>query len=371
MSVIRSSVPIWAALTVAVSGCSQWTRVSLQDSRLRYTGRVDRSDPAGPRFSNTGSAVAMRVESSALRIHLRDVPYPRKVPGDPGPNRYELLIDGVSAGILTAQRPEWRHTVELGPGAHVVELFKRTEPEVGQAQLLGLELPWGARLLAPPERPDRRIEFIGDSLTTGFGNVGGGPTCPFTAATEDGYRSYAALAGRMLGAEVHVVAWGGRGVVRNYDLDSIDTIPQLYERTLPEDPLSRWDFSGWTPHAVVIEAGTNDFGHPGLDIDSFERGYVELVTTVRRRYPQAFILCAYPGVTDDWPVNVRHGTLSREAMDRVVKKLAGAGVTRVKAFAFERAAADDGFGCLWHPSLPTHEAMARRLRAVVSEALGW
>ncbi len=361
-------MPVTAALALSASGC--WLRVAPDDPRLRYTGRVDKSDPTGPRFSHTATAVAMKVDASAVRLHLREVPFPRPL-GDAGPNQFELLIDGASRGVLTARRPEWRHTVELEPGEHVVELFKRTEAEIGRAQLVGLELPLGARLLPPPERPERRIEIIGDSLSVGFGNTGAGPECPFTANTEDGYRAYPLLAARALRAEVHLVAWSGRGVVRNYDLDSTDTIPQLYERTIPEDPATRWDFSRWTPHAVVIFAGSNDFGQPKLDIEAFEQGYAALVTEVRRRSPDAFILAAYPYVTDDWPKDERHGTRSREAVDRVLAKLAEGGLTRVKAFSFDRPAPEHGLGCLWHPSLKTHEAMAERLRAVLSDALGW
>lgn len=359
---------VWISL--AVAGCSAWSRVAPGDPRLRYTGRVDRSDPAGPRFSNTGTAVAVRVESPALRLHLGDVPFLRK-DGKREPNRYELLIDGASAGLLIAREPEWWHTVELSPGEHVVELFKRTEPEVGRGQLLGIELPWRGRLLEPPRPPARRIEFLGDSLTTGFGNLGSGPNCPFSATTEDGYRTYATLAARSLRAELHVVAWGGRGVVRNIDLGSIDTLPQLYERTLPEDPKSRWDFSRWTPDAVVLEVGTNDFGQPGLDIEAYERGYVALVKQVHERYPRAYVFCIDPYVTDDWPQGERYGTRSREAMDRVVKHLAEVGITRVKTVAFDRPAPEHGLGCLWHPSIPTHQAMAERLRTALSEALGW
>ncbi|HEY8206800.1 MAG TPA: SGNH/GDSL hydrolase family protein [Myxococcaceae bacterium] len=360
----------WISLGVLAAGCSAWTRVAPDDPRLRYTGRVDRSDPAGPRFSNMGTAVAARVDSPSLRLHLGDVPYPR-TDGKRELDRYEVVIDGAPAGSITAREPDGWHTVELGPGAHVVELFKRTEPEVGRGQLLGLELPWGGRLLEPPPAPTRRIEILGDSLTAGFGNLGGGPNCPFSAATEDGYRSYATIAGRQLRAEVHFVAWSGRGVIRNYAMDSIDTLPQLYERTLPEDPKSRWDFSRWTPDAVVIEAGGNDFGQPGLDAGAYQQGYFELVQQVRQRYPRAYILCVPPGVTDDWPKGERAGTRSREAMDQVMKRLAEAGVTRVGTLTLDRAAPEHGIGCAWHPSIPTHQAMAERLRAALSEALGW
>jgi lysophospholipase L1-like esterase len=362
---------VWISLSVAISGCSAWTRVAPDDPRLRYTGRVDRSDPAGPRFSNTGTAVAVRVESPALRVHLGDDhPFPRK-DGKREPDQYELLIDGAPAGLLTAQQPDGWHTLELAPGAHVVELVKRTEPEVGRGQLLGLAVPWGGRLLEPPARPARRVELLGDSITAGFGNLGGGPTCPFSAATEDGYRSYAMLVARALGVELHVVAWSGRGVVRNYDLDSIDTLPQLYERTLPEDPASRWDFSRWTPDAVVLEVGTNDFGQPGLDLVAFEEGYFALVKRVRQRYPQASIFSIYPYVTDDWPVGERARTRSREAVDRVAKRLAEAGIARVTTVDFDRPEPQHGLGCLWHPSLPTHQAMADRLQAALAASLGW
>ncbi|HYV44669.1 MAG TPA: GDSL-type esterase/lipase family protein [Myxococcaceae bacterium] len=360
---------LWAWLAVAFSGCS-WTRVPLDDPRIQYTGRVDHGDPAGPRFSNTGTSVAVRVGAPAVRFHLRDVPYARK-DGTRHTNRYELLIDGAPAGVLAAETPEWWQTVELEPGEHVVELFKRTEAAVGQGQLLSIEIPFGGHVSAPPERPARRIEIIGDSLTTGFGDLGAGPQCPFSSITEDGYRAYGSLAGRLLHAEMHIVAWEGRGVVRNYDLDAVDTIPQLYERTLPEDPASRWDFSKWTPQVVVIQAGANDFGQTGLDIPAFEQGYFDLVKEVRRRYPQALILCGAVGVTDDWPQGAHYGTLSRQAMERIMQRLAAAGLTKVKTFEFAPPSPLDGLGCLWHATLPSHQARAQRLRDVISQAMGW
>jgi lysophospholipase L1-like esterase len=357
----------WVCISsvVALSSCA-WVRVSPDDPRIRYTGRVDRSG----RFSNTGVSVAVRVDSPEVRFQLRDVPF-QSPDGRREPDQYELLLDGAPAGTLAAKDPEWSATVALGPGPHTVALYKRTEPEVGQGQLLAVEVPWGGQVLSPPEPPRRRIEFIGDSLTAGFGDLGAGPKCLFMSQREDGYRAYAALVGRALDAEVHIVAWSGHGIIRNYDLSTTDTIPEMFERALPEDPATRWDFSKWTPDAVVIIGGTNDFAQPSLDIKTFEDAYFALVTRVRQRYPGAFILAAYPHISDEWPVGARHGTLSREAMDRVMQRLTQAGVTRVKLFHIDKPAPQDGQGCLWHPSIPGQQTIANGVRAVVSEALGW
>jgi hypothetical protein len=70
-------------------------------------------------------------------------------------------------------------------------------------------------------------------------------------------------------------------------------------------------------------------------------------------------------------VGARHGTLSREATERVMKRLEEAGVTRVRFFQIAKAAPQDGQGCLWHPSLPGQQTIANGVRDVLAEAMGW
>lgn len=55
----------------------------------------------------------------------------------------------------------------------------RSEAQNGTTQFLGYDFGGGV-LLAPPARKARRLEIIGDSVSSGYGveGVGLGPTCP-------------------------------------------------------------------------------------------------------------------------------------------------------------------------------------------------
>jgi len=72
------------------------------------------------------------------------------------------------------------------PGSrHTVYITKRTEAEYGADIFLGFYLQEGEKLLPPPARPNRRIEFVpGASITAGFGDLGVFP-CNATSQNED------------------------------------------------------------------------------------------------------------------------------------------------------------------------------------------
>jgi hypothetical protein len=194
------------------------------------------------RFAWPATGFALRFTGSSLRLELEDTPLPD---GTVENDWLDVRVDGESAAPVALRTGRRQYVVASGLSgrAHDVEIAKRTEAEVGTVSLISITLDRGATLRAAPPRPERILEIVGDSISTGFGVDGQSADCPFTAATEDATRTYGALAARALDAEVWIVAWKGKGVFRNNDPSERDALPALYGRLAPEDSTSRYAYS--------------------------------------------------------------------------------------------------------------------------------
>lgn len=324
---------------------------------VRFLGRVDRSDPDAPRFAWSGTGLAARFSGTELAVRLG------------GGQQYTVVVDGVVGPTLISSGGADTIATGLSAGEHQVEIHRRTEASLGESVFRGFELGSG-RLLAPPPAAERRIEIIGDSISCGYGNEGADMNCGFSADTENHYLSYGALAARELDAELSTIAWSGKGVVCNYgdgEGSCVDPLPTYYERTLPKDAASRWDFSSWQPDAVVINLGTNDFStEEDPTQEDFEAGYVALLETVRDANPDAIILCTVGPMLSGEDLDT-----ARSYIEGAVEARVEAGDSRVKTFELAPTVASDGYGCDWHPSLRTHEIMADTLTAALRDELDW
>lgn len=253
---------------------------------IQYIGRFDFSNPKKVIFDWAGVYIIARFEGTSCSIRLDD-----------HKNEYAVIIDNHAPRLLKTNEDT---VYEVASGLkesvpHTIMIQKRTEPLVGKGIFMGFILDNGKKLLAPPERPDRRIEFIGNSITSGYGVEGKDSTCHFSVETENACMSYAAMTSRELNADYSLVSYSGRGVVRNYgdkNKTSIDPMPSLYDRTCFFDSTKHWNFNEWVPQVVVINLGTNDFStHPYPDKGVFQNAYNKLINRVRTLYPGVTIFC--------------------------------------------------------------------------------
>ena len=90
----------------------------------------------------------------------------------------------------------------------------------------------GGAVVPSPWPYSHRIEFIGDSLTCGYGIEGAKATCGFAGDPESAFSTYAMTASRDLDAAAHVICFSGKGVHQNYGGDLNEPMPVLYPRTL-------------------------------------------------------------------------------------------------------------------------------------------
>lgn len=322
---------------------------------LRYVGRFDLRDAAGPRCSWPACTVSIRFQGSALNAKIRD----------DGHNFWQTVVDGQPAAVLELGAGEQLYAVAAGltEGEHRVDLVKATEGFVGITQFTGFQVSEGGKLLPVPA-PPRRIEVIGDSISCGYGNMAGSQLASFSPQTENAYYTYGAIAARQLGADYLCVAFSGKKMWPD------NTIPEMYDRTLTFDASSSWTFSAYTPDAVVINLATNDFGPGNPDMAGWTSAYEAFIQRVRQNYPKARIYCAIGTMMADWEPRKPLSTL-RSYLAKVVADCAAAGDRAVQIIDFGVQNPLHGIGANWHPSKKTQELMGAQLAATLKQDFGW
>ncbi len=157
---------------------------------------------------------------------------------------------------------------------------------------------YGVKSVEPTEEKDLKIEFIGDSITCGYG-IDAGAYGSFSTGTENFMKTYAYLTAEKLGADYSAVCYSGYGVLSGYtengrinDKLVMNEYDKACHITGQDDPL--WDFSGVKNDIVVINLGTNDASYCGSSSygrQQFIDAYVNMLVTVREKNPDAYILC--------------------------------------------------------------------------------
>jgi lysophospholipase L1-like esterase len=266
--------------------------IDADDPNIQYIGRVNSSNPHKVLFDWPGVYICAAFEGTSCSIRLKNIKL------DNHHNEYAVTIDQRAPRLLTTTDTSMVYRVATGlPDSipHTIMIQKRTEALAGSGEFQGFILDKGKKLLTPFQRPKRRIEFIGNSITCGYGVEGETPDCHFTAETENACLSYAAITARALQADYALIAYSGRGVVRNYgdsNKTSPNTMPVLFERTCFSDSILKWNFARWIPQAVVLNLGTNDYStKPFPDSMVFENTYTQLLHRVRSLYPGVTMFC--------------------------------------------------------------------------------
>ena len=319
---------------------------------VHIVGRMDNSDPAGPKFTWPGSLFQTRIYGSNLSIELD---------GSAGVY-FQVVVDGINAPVIQTLGGRQRYAIVAGAtvGVHDVQVYRRNEGFFGSVQFIGFVPGTDTYLLESNHPWKHKIEYIGDSITCGYGILGDGPYCGFSPETESAYMTYAAVAARDLEAEAHLIAYSGKGVFQNFDGSTVSTMPDLYRRTSVDDTTDTWDFSRWIPDVVVVFLGLNDFA-TSISYDQFVPAYSALLGDIRYNYPNAKIICITSNnllIADD--------TFHSWVIDAVAQT--GDANTFVMNYDYDP---NNGYGCDGYPSTTTHQDLGDQLSNFIKGQLGW
>lgn len=282
-----------------------------------------------------------------------------------GKNDYNVFVDGQLLRTISTTNGSSAYPITLGSGERQMLITKRTGPNFGSGRFLGLRLPQGGQLKTLAPRPTRKIEFIGDSYTVGYGNEGKGLDCGgLYRPYENSYLSFAPIAARALSAESHSIAISGFGAVRNYgdsNPTSATPMPLYYGRTLMERGDLPWNFQQWVPDAVVIKLGTNDHStEPQPPADVFIRGINGLITQVTDAYGYLPIILLADSSLPQLVSRLQTATQQQRNM----------GNDQVH-FVQVTHPPQSQLGCDWHPLVVGHQSMAAELVSAIKPILNW
>lgn len=335
---------------------------TLDLAQVRRVGRFE-----GNRFAWSGSALEIRFRGRSLAIDLV-VPSPPSHPthdvrGKPMTLAeptvpYAVFLDGKRGPDLQVGPHRRRYLVAHGLDAehdHVVRVVRESEAKAGVHELVGVALPEGGELLAPRARRTQ-IEVIGDSIACGYGILGANEKCGFSYATERATLAWPYKVSEERDADLTLVCWSGRGVRRNYDGSTTETMTELYLRLPPLSP---------PPEAVLVALGTNDFLSPsatGGDLEPLRARYRDLLRAVRARYPTARIAGIESPMLPEEPLKNlgpwRVRAFARAMMDEVVTDLVREGDVDMH-FVYTRHQGKQ-LGCDYHPNAAMQDAVAVR-----------
>lgn len=340
---------------IADSAETAAVRVALPDPAVVTIGRMAGANSptlgeAGLRLSWPGSELRAQFLGDSLTLQLRTR----------GEVHFDVFIDETRVRLSPRHDAMARYRLPgLAGGPHRLRLQKRTEAAAGVVDVLALEFPPGGGLLPAPERPARRLEFIGDSMTVGACVLDDGRE-EWTARDTHCHRlSYAARVASELGAQHQSIAVSGLGISRSQVPLRAEEIFDRREpaRDSPEQPVG-----SDKPAAVVILLGHNDVlsadraGQPFPP--QFAADYVRLVRAVRRRYPDCLIVCLTGGMYGS-----RASRPLRRAFAAAVQELQA---TDPRVVGHQLAA-----WSFLHPRAHTQAAMAREVVSVLRRHLGW
>ena len=384
-------------------------------AKTKFVGRYDLTNPAKPRFDWSGNSMNARFDGTEVTWGVEG-----------GIEQvFEVIIDGQEQQVIlpdfsNQDAPVFSRTHKVGAGVHEITVVRSSEALFGDTSFLPFTFV-GQQL--PTKEYARRIEYIGDSITCGYGDEGANATCPYNipirqAKNEKGeledvtipetqniYLAYGSIAARRLGAEATTLCFSGKGVVLNYreqgvgegailnpndkpDPDATTTIPEYYLRTLATEKPNAgekrgvpWDFAKDTvqPQVVVINIGTNDFARDanqdsiadGIDLGKFRAGYKTFVQFVRTKRPNAEMFLAVPPmVTDKFPLDNARSDF-RAALRAIVSELNSAGDTKVYFMELIEMGVRYGLGCDYHPNLEVHRIMADQVAGAIKSKTCW
>ena len=334
-----------------------------------------------PLFFN-GSGIEVNVTGSELWIDV------------------EVDCDVHEPWIWTAINGAFMSRQMLLPGSYSICLFRSMSPEAVKnvkfmRELQAMSEDDSCHILVKGFQTDGfflpvsdrryKLEFIGDSITSGEGTYGANEDTDWIAMYMSSSQNYAVMVSDALDADYHLFSQGGWGVLSGWDNNPNSNIPSRYEKLCglaggefnEKLGVSRpYHFEKWKADAIIVNLGTNDassFNQPAFtdpvtgktfkqrknpdgsfnpdDLMRFEQAVIDFLTMIRKHNPDSHIVWTYGMLGYDLTLAIT------DAINRYQKQ---SGDINVAFLQLPNTTAET-VGAHAHPGVKSHERAAKVL----------
>ncbi|MBN2349575.1 MAG: hypothetical protein JXJ22_12080 [Bacteroidales bacterium] len=364
----NKSVIFFLLILPIFSSCIQKPAIlyTPDNSDIFYTGRIDFSNPEHPILSGAGAYFQVKFKGNSCTVLLEDMN------SDGRYNYISYNIDGNYQGRIKLEKDSLRYELASGlnQGSHTLLVCKATEAMLGPVGFSGIECQ---ELLPAEVKFERKIEFIGNSITSGTGLDLSEIPCD-SGQWHDQHNAllaYGPVTAQKLNANWLLSSVSGIGITRTWNQPApkmADVYKNLY---LNVDSAVSWKVQNYIPDLVSICLGTNDFsGGDGsynrqtLDSVTFVDEYISFLKLIRTRYPLAKICCLNSPVFNGQQKQLLANYLFAAAqyMKDVEQD------ENVYLFSFSEKYVN---GCSGHPDSKEHQKMANELVPFFKEVMNW
>ena len=260
---------------------------------------------------------------------------------------FTIVVDGVAqprdyCRIASIGETKVLLAEDLPEGRHTFAIYRQSEHSFGEVGICALSYDG---TIWKQSKGHNYIEFIGDSISCGFGNLGTNTQGDGAALWSDATQAYPFLTAQAVCADWSNVSWSGLGCKYGYSATTMqDVYPAQrynYDQTTP------YDFSKRKPNVIVLALGTNDNSCQS-NATLKREGLVEMLTLVREKNPDVPIVWIYNMMTSG--VN--------KMVEEIVAEFGGA---EAGYFACKLTMNTSGGG--YHPNLAGQQKFADELSA--------
>ncbi len=356
---------------------------------LRVLGRTNGClDPLTLFWTASGLEISVRAKELWVRVRADY-------------EQFEPWLDIVVDGALMQRRM-------LAKGEQEICVFRQMEPDRVRTVRILRDTPampqdeWTLLQIlsvrtdgsfCPAPEYAMRLEFIGDSITSGEGGAGAVGEMTWNSGCFDCVNHYTFWTAEALNAEYQVISQSGWGVYCSWQGRREQAIPPYYEQVCgllcgeqnrSLGAMEPWNFARWQPDVVIVNLGTNDagsFSFGGVtdpltgfvgpmrsnsdgsmyeeDRQAIEDAAYQFLKQLRRCHPDSYILWCYGMMGDALAETLRH------AVSRCKTE---SGDTRMEYFPLPDTPKEQ-LGSREHPGHEAHrhvsELLAEKIRALL------